>query len=242
MLTTIVDSKTITDMTDTIMTFVGKHPFLTFLLIVIVISVSHLLSWLPRTLKLSRWARRSGLKFSMWHDAGFKIRHGGFRCLLAGQNQFAYNVCCGRWNGWDVFAFDYKCTTQTLAGSQDKNFSAVLVKPEFRLKPLQIRAEAFSDRLADFMGKGDIDFESAEFSDKFYVAALDRKWAYDVLNLRAIEYLLKSPADKFFIQFSENEVLLTKLQEGIMKPYEFEAALNIATSLLFTIPEYAKHD
>lgn len=227
---------------DTIMTFVKNHILLVSLLFFITILILNVLKSLPRTLKLSRWARRSGLKFSMWYDVGFKIRHGGFRCLLAGKNQFAYNVCCGRWNGWDVFAFDYKCTTQTLAGSQDKKFSAVLVKPEFRLKPLQIRAEAFSDRLADFMGKGDIDFESAEFSDKFYVAALDRKWAYDVLNLRAIEYLLKSPADKFFIQFSENEVLLTKLQEGIMKPHEFEAALNIATSLLFTIPEYAKHD
>ena len=38
----------------------------------------------------------------------------------------------------------------------------------------------------------DIDFESDEFSRKFYVQSSDRKFAYDVLHPRMMEFLLQT--------------------------------------------------
>ena len=62
-----------------------------------------------------------------------------------------------------------------------------------RCKPLIIRPENFLDKIAEFVGFDDIDFELTEFSSKFYVKAPDRKWAYEVLHQATMEFLLESP-------------------------------------------------
>ena len=47
-------------------------------------------------------------------------------------------------------------------------------------------------RIAEAFGRGDIDFESHEFSEQFDVRSKDKKFAYDFCNARMIEYLLEN--------------------------------------------------
>ena len=50
-------------------------------------------------------------------------------------------------------------------------FSAVILDSDVVLQPLFIRPEGFFDKISEFFGADDIDFESAEFSRRFYVKA-----------------------------------------------------------------------
>jgi hypothetical protein len=48
------------------------------------------------------------------------------------------------------------------------------------------------DKIAGAVGFDDIDFESAEFSKRFHVKSPDKKFAYDVIHPRTMEFLLSS--------------------------------------------------
>ena len=57
-------------------------------------------------------------------------------------------------------------------------------------RPRHPLEEFFGPPFGEFFGHDDIDFESAEFSRNFYVKSSDRKWAFDILHARAMEFLL----------------------------------------------------
>jgi hypothetical protein len=92
--------------------------------------------------------------------------------------------------------------------------------------------------LADFLGFDEIKFESAEFSREFHVKSADRKWAYDVLNPRAMEFLLSMP--RFEIQFDEKAIMVHRSRT--FSAQDFEAAAKVAQGLLDGLPEYVKED
>ena len=46
------------------------------------------------------------------------------------------------------------------------------------------------DKVAGAFGFDDIDFESSEFSKRFYVKSTEKRFAYDVLHPRMMEFLL----------------------------------------------------
>ena len=66
----------------------------------------------------------------------------------------------------------------------------MIVHPPWDTPPLLIRPEGIFDKIKSVIGFDDIDFESAEFSRKFYVKSTDKRFAYDVLHPRMMEFLL----------------------------------------------------
>lgn len=70
-------------------------------------------------------------------------------------------------------------------------FSYVLARPPgAERRRLVVRRERRGDRLKAGLGWGDIDFESVEFNDRYWVAGNDKRFAYDVIHPRAMELLL----------------------------------------------------
>lgn len=61
------------------------------------------------------------------------------------------------------------------------------------LPNLLIRKEHIGDKLIGGIGFDDIDFESEEFSRTFWVKSDDKKFAYDVIHPRMMEFLLGGP-------------------------------------------------
>jgi hypothetical protein len=100
------------------------------------------------------------------------------------------------------------------------------------LKPLFIRKEGFFDKVGEFLGFYDIDFESAEFSREFCVKSPDKRWAFDVLHQRAMEFLLASP--RFALDFQRDGVLATG--SGCFNPQQFDDAVRVVTGLLDMLP------
>ncbi len=66
----------------------------------------------------------------------------------------------------------------------------ILDHPYPNLPALIIRPEGIFDKMAGVFGFDDIDFESAEFSKRFYVKSSDKKFAYGVIDPRMMEFLL----------------------------------------------------
>jgi len=214
--------------------------FVGFFVLVVVLIVFSIQQNRKRQAALAAWAQGRGLSFDPSHDRGFGDRFPEFACFKQGeQNRYALNVMTGEWNGRRLIAFyyHYETTSTDSKGRRTTStwyFSGALIEPRILLKPLSIRAETIFDKMAGFFGFDDIDFESAEFSRRFCVKSPDRRWAYDVLHARTIEFLLQSP--RFTIDFARDWALVWK--SGRFKPQEFEQAIAVVEGVLDRLPDY----
>ena len=211
--------------------------FLIFVAIVAVVVVAGIFSWLAsrqRKKDLAVWAEAHGLQFEEDQFEGFDTRFPEFDCLCQGSRRYGHNALVGFWNGKGMVAFDYHYRTGSGKNSHDYNFSAVIMESPVPLRPLFIRPEGFLDKVATFFGHEDINFESAEFSRRFYVRSPDRKWAYDVIHARTMEFLLASPV--FTIKFSPTHVIAYR--DNRFTPDEFGQAADVIGGILDRLPEY----
>ena len=207
---------------------------------------------------LSAWARQKGLSFNPARDRSLAYRFPEFAVFQKGNNAYGYNLVHG------IFRRPLRSTpstTTTRPNTRSRfarptaraapapaprpaishhHFSAVVVEPELPLKPLLIRPEGLFDKVADFFGKGDLDFESAEFSRRYHVTAPDRRWAYDVLHARVIDFLLDQP--RLVVEFTPQHVLIMRPGERLMTPELFDAAVRTADEMLDLLPAYVRAD
>jgi hypothetical protein len=207
-----------------------------FLITVLILVFIAFAIWksVQRRKELAAWAAEKGLLFSATKDRGFDDRFSSFGCLRKGHSRYAYNIAEGDWNGRRVMAFDYRYVTGSGKNRSTHYFSAIILCSDVQLKPLSIRPEGVFDRVTEFFGLDDIDFESAEFSRRFYVKSSDKRWAYDVIHPRTMKFLLSMP--RFSIELDRTHVIVWKNRR--FDPEAFETAIAIAAGLLDNLPTY----
>jgi hypothetical protein len=216
------------------------EPFLLFVLFVIVIialAIFAAIQAAKRRKELEAWARSKGLSFSADSDYSMDQRFGHFSALQTGSNRYAYNVSEGPWNELAVCAFDYHYETYSRdskgrSQTHHHHFSCLVVDTNLPLKPLFIRTEHFFDKVGEFFGLDDIDFESAEFSREFCVKSPDKKWAYDVLHQETMEFLLNAP--RFTLDFQGPCILATR--DSTFAVADFEAAFGVVEGIVKRLP------
>ena len=187
-----------------------------------------------RRQELRAWACANGLSYDSSRMAAMDIRFAGFPCLKRGHSRYAYNVMEGHVGGMPIVAFDYHYATGSGKNRHDFNFSAVVAQSPLPLKPLFIRREGFFDKVTEFFGADDIDFESAEFSRKFFVKSNDKRWAYDVIHPRMMEYLLAAPP--MSLQFDVMHIIAWTGRRFVVP--EFQAAIDHLQRVLELMPDY----
>jgi hypothetical protein len=213
--------------------------FVLFVIIVVGVVILGAYQAAQRRKELMLWARSKGLRYTRAKDHRMDQRFPHFNCLKQGTNRYAYNIMEGDWSGRPIIAFDYHYETRSSnskGGSQTHHhhFSAVIVRSHHLLKPLFIRPEHFFDRITEFFGLDDIDFESAEFSRKFFVKAKDKRWAYDVIHARTMQFLLDMP--QFTIQFDPVHAIANR--SARLRTSEFETAAKVVHGILDRFPDY----
>jgi len=193
---------------------------------------------LARRKALAEWAGLNGLDYSPEKVYGLDDEYLSFDCLKQGSNRYGYNVMQGKISSRPFLGFDYHYQVTTSTGKSTQthhyNFSAIIVESPFLLKPLFIRSETIFDKLGEFVGLDDIDFESAQFSSEFYVKSPDKKWAYDIIHQGMMEYLLASP--RFSIQFDLKNVMIWR--SGLFKAEDFRFAADMVNGIFERIPQY----
>jgi hypothetical protein len=216
-------------------------PTLIIGLVVLVIAIA-VGSWVVgerRRRALAAWGLANGLAFSRERLPGLDARYPQFECLCRGENRYAYNTLTGAWKGRPCLAFDYHYETHSTNSKGNRqthhhHFSAAILDSRCPLKPLFIRPERFFDKITEFFGFDDIDFESAEFSRAFFVKAPDRKWAYDVIHPRTMEFLLAMP--RFNLQLAPAGAIASR--GSPFRPPEFAQAVELAAGILDRLPAY----
>jgi hypothetical protein len=187
-----------------------------------------------RRKELAGWAMSKGLAFCPGNDRSFDSKYPNVNCLQKGDSRYAYNIMTGTLTSREFLGCDYHYATGSGKSRTQHHFSLVIIKSPILLEPLFIRPENFFDKLTEFAGFNDIDFESAEFSKKFYVKSPDKKWAYDIIHPRMMEFLLASPM--FSMQFDSLSVIVYRNTR--FSPAEFEDAANLVNGIFERIPDY----
>tara|TARA_R110000737_G_scaffold251825_2_gene261221 strand:- start:15899 stop:16681 length:783 start_codon:yes stop_codon:yes gene_type:complete len=163
-----------------------------------------------RIAAMEAFADQFGFSFVRSQDPMHDDEFSHFEIFRRGFARYAYNSIVGDIDLGEVIArlkagdFSYK-TKETYTTTDSKgrtrtrtrivkhHFSYMILELPFPTMPdLMIRREGIFDRIASAFGKNDIDFESAEFSKKYYVKCDSRKFAYDIVNQRMIEFLLET--------------------------------------------------
>lgn len=146
-----------------------------------------------RRQSLRAFVGRFGFHYS--ESDPFGLLEYGFQLLRRGDDRGCENVVWGRWKDLDFKAADYwyyeESTDSEGNTSRDySHFSIVMVDVECFLPNLSIARENLLTRFADHLGFHDIDFEYEEFNRAFQVKAENRKFAYELIDPRVMEWLL----------------------------------------------------
>lgn len=160
-----------------------------------------------------------------------------------GHRRSANNVLSGRYDDRDFVAFDYVYyTTETSTDGEGRTtsrevshrFSVVAVTLGAAFPELEVSPEGFFQRLVGRLVDRDIELESEEFNRAFTVTCPDRKFAFDVLHPRMMEYLLGHRDAAF--RFAAGRLLV--VANGSADIPEIEATLGYADGIADRIPEF----
>ncbi len=203
--------------------------------VIIISAVYGFISQQRRRAELFAWCRQRNYQFDPSDFDGLDGAFPQCPCFNVGHSRRAFNRCMGMVDAREFQAFDYVYVTGSGKNRHTHRLSVVTIRSRFPLLPLLIRPETLGDKFSKILGMQDIEFESAEFNRRFIVQAADRKWAYDILHQRAMQFLLNH-AGGHHIQFDLLHVVVWG--EGQFAPQQFENAGAIACGLLDLVPEY----
>lgn len=227
----------------------GPAPFI-ILAVILLIPLFIYLNWRAREKRrqeMAALAASLGWSFDPSDDSSHDEEYAEFTAFRRGHSRRAYNTLTGslaidgRQFPSKAGDFLYKVTTSNgkSTSTTTYRFSYIIIHLPFaRVPDLLIRREGLLDKLKDAFGFDDIDFESAEFSRKFRVLSPDKRFAYDVITPRMMEFLLGAfgPA----IDIERGRCCLT-LGHGCWSPEQFRATLRWAVAFFDLWPDHVTH-
>lgn len=193
--------------------------FLLIPVIVVVVIVAAYFSYLQQRKRreaLTQLADELSWEFDSRSDCHHQDQYGHFSMFRQGHSRVAYNSLRGEigvaGTSWPIKMgdFQYKVTTSNgkTTTTHTYTFSYFILHTPFADAPdLLIRREGIFDSMASLFGFDDIDFESAEFSRRFCVKSGDRRFAYDIIHTRMMEFLMGNETPT--IEFQYGQCLLT---------------------------------
>jgi len=206
-------------------------------LVAVMFFVSHYLAKKRRE-AIGAEARRLGLSFAPEkdHQLGREIH---FLDFFRGSNRYAFNRMYGDYQGYPVSCFDFHTETHSTDSKGNRRtthhyYSIFICNLPRSFPELKIHKEGILSKLGELIGFDDIEFESAEFSRKFYVKSKDKKLAYDVVNAQMMDYLLGN--DDLSIEL-ERDILCVFFRKRL-KPEELEPNLKRLIEVRKRVPDY----
>ena len=147
-----------------------------------------------RRQELQAFAGQHGLQFSP--SDPFGLVGWPFTLFRKGEGRGVENVMWGPWQGGEpVTAFDYWYYTESTDSKGHRTrsysrFSCAMVEVPAAFPHLEVARENLFTRMADGMGLEDIEFESPEFNRRYNVKATERRFAYELLDTRMLDWLV----------------------------------------------------
>ena len=197
-----------------------------------------------RTTALRAFADARGLRFRPEADRGADERFARFAMFRRGHSRRAWNIATGevrfgdRRSRVETGDFLYKVTSGSGKHQSTTTYRfsyLVLTNPVGRCPETIIRREGFFDRVKGVLGFDDIDFESVEFSRTFHVSSDDKRFAYDLIDQRMMEFLLADPPPA--VEFDDDLICVSD-GRGRWSPEEFGGMIDWSARLLERWPRH----
>lgn len=160
--------------------------------IITVLIASYVLK-MRRRQGLAQLASRYGFTYTLHAPPGLLAY--GFPLFFKGDGRGAENGIVGEWKSMPFKAADFWYFTESRdsKGNRTKNysrFSVAVLELDAWLPDIDIHRENVFTLLGDKLGLKDIDFESEEFNRAFQVKAKNRKFAFELVDPRMMQWLL----------------------------------------------------
>jgi hypothetical protein len=210
--------------------------FALFLVLGVILVILSIGAERKRNEELLALATSLNLQYSINDPFDIDSRQDWRKVFPIGHSREVNHMLYGRVDGCDLKAFDYKYETGSDKDETTYHLSAVIFDTDMVFRTLVIRRETFGDRFAGAIGFNDIDFESEEFSRKFFVKSDDKKFAYDVVHQKMMQFLLENPGwDLHLISRS-----LIFYNSRVFSPEQFATAISFGRQFLSLFPDYLK--
>jgi hypothetical protein len=210
--------------------------FSAFAVLAVVLIVFGILKARERREAMARLARELGFEYYPDDPWNLEDKYAMFELFGRGHSRGASNVICGEVDGRAVVAFDYRYTTGSGKNQSTHSCQALVMGLPIVAAGLRMRSESLFDRVASWVGYDDIDFESDEFSRRYHVACDDRRFAYDILHARLIDYLLGCGS----VPNLEMQGPLMVLFESQGDAANVRRLLAIGREIVASIPDYVR--
>ena len=153
---------------------------------------------------LDQWARVNGFHFSPRDPWNLDARYSGVADVGKGHARYAFEVLSRtdpvpasifryHYKTWETRTVTRNGRTYTERYEQTHWRRYLIVELGAAFPQLFLRAEGIFDRIAGFIGFDDIDFESEEFSKRYYCKSEDKQFAYAVIHPQMMEWMLANP-------------------------------------------------
>lgn len=222
--------------------------FIAFLILIGVVAYGNYLHEKRRREEMAVLAAELQWDFDPQKDTAHDDQYSHFEIFRKGHSRCALNTLTGRLEvEGEVFPvkmgdFRYKVTSGSGKNRSTRtyNLSYIIVHlPFLGIPTLLVRPEGMFDKLAGMIGFDDIDFESAEFSRRFYVGGNDKRFAYDVIHPRMMEFLLGS--DPPTVDMEHGRVCVTDGRKR-WSPHQFRQTLDWFRQFYALWPDFVKAD
>lgn len=209
-----------------------------FILLAIFLAVVLYIAERKRREALQAVARRLGLQYYARDHYELPSVFASSSLCGRGHSRRATNIIGGSSGAGALTYFDYRFTEGHGKESHTYNASACGILTPCSFPRLAIRPENFLDKAAGLVGFSDINLDLAEFNSRFHVECADKKFAYDVLHQRAMEFLLGRPdvsiemMGNFFLFYYNSRLSAERVERLIRDAVAFAQLM----------PEYLKQE
>lgn len=209
-----------------------------FLVVLAALAAIGILAWRKdqaRQEAIRAWAFARGWRAWPGGEGGPLHEHPALAILQRGHSRRCACLVRGELAGRPLALFDYRYVTGHGKNRTTHSYAMAVLDLPYAVRPLRLRPEHALDKVGEFLGSDDIDFESAEFSARFHVAADDRKWAYDFIDARMMEFLLAAPAG-YSLELGSHEIAV--FRRGHAQPQDYERAIALLEGVRDRVPAW----
>ncbi len=188
---------------------------------------------------LEALAQQRGWQFSTT-DPGDRVNsYLGYHPFGVGHGRRVLNVMQGTVELQAFEAFQYRYTTGAGKNQHTYVVSVAAAPMPIRAPGLSLQHENLGLKIFDALGGEDIDFEDDAFSRRYWVKCDDRKFAYDVIDPRMMEFLMDR-ADGWAWQWIGDRLVIHC--NGSLSPERILQAVELLCGFVQHIPRHLLAD
>lgn len=212
---------------------------------------------------LAALAQRLGFSFDLTQRSGAPAWAGPFELFKRGHRYGTKNHLSGSWAGLvapesqvqphlgrvevplDIFDYTYYTESTDSKGHTSRTYhtrTVLAVELPQSFPGITIKPDSALREFFEFIAGADIDFESDEFNKRFYVWSDDRKFAYDLVHARMMEFLLgtRQAMRDLHLQIIGSHAIF--FRERTLDAAGVEQLMQFAAAFYAQVPEYVKKD